>query len=123
MTDHDKAAARREITDALQKALDRRHEVLDVIVEADNKAAAVDAIAKLLGTSHAGGNPLTVVDWAGAITAWVEKGQAPTQLTVNLPKASPARTLPVCPYTAYPQYSGSGDVNSAASYRCVDNAP
>lgn len=75
------------------------------------------------GTSHAGGNPLTVVDWAGAITAWVEKGQAPAQLTVNLPKASPARTLPVCPYTAYPQYSGSGDVNLAASYRCVDNAP
>ena len=55
MTDHDRAAARREITDALQKALDRRHEVLDVIVEADDKRAAVDAIATLLGTSHIGG--------------------------------------------------------------------
>ncbi|HEX7827008.1 MAG TPA: GNAT family N-acetyltransferase, partial [Mycobacterium sp.] len=29
MTEHDRAAARREITDALLKALDRRHEVLD----------------------------------------------------------------------------------------------
>ncbi len=55
MTDHDRAAARREITDALQKALDRRHEVLDVIVESADKAAAVDAIATLLDTSHLGG--------------------------------------------------------------------
>jgi GNAT superfamily N-acetyltransferase len=55
MTDHDRAAARREITDALQKALDRRHEVLDVIVEAPDKPAAVAAIATLLGTSQLGG--------------------------------------------------------------------
>ncbi|MCW2688205.1 MAG: family N-acetyltransferase [Mycobacterium sp.] len=55
MTDHDQAAARREITDALLAALDRRHEVLDVIVEADNRPAAVKAIADLLGTSRLGG--------------------------------------------------------------------
>jgi len=61
MTDHDRAAARREITDALQKALDRRHEVLDVIVEADDKPAAVDAIAALLGTSHLGGEAVMAI--------------------------------------------------------------
>jgi GNAT superfamily N-acetyltransferase len=55
MTDHDRAAARREITEALQKALDRRHEVLDVIVDAPDKSAAVGAIATLLGTSQLGG--------------------------------------------------------------------
>jgi hypothetical protein len=55
MTDHDLAAARREITDALLSALDRRHEVLDVIVEADDRPAAVEAIAALLGISHMGG--------------------------------------------------------------------
>ena len=55
MTDHDRAAARREITDALQKALDRRHEVLDVIVEAEDRAAAVAAIGALLDTSALGG--------------------------------------------------------------------
>jgi len=53
MTDHDRAAARRDITDALQKALDRRHEVLDVIVEADDRSSAVEAISTLLGTSFA----------------------------------------------------------------------
>lgn len=55
MTDHDRAATRREITEALLTALDRRHEVLDVIVEADDRSAAVAAIAALLGTSRLGG--------------------------------------------------------------------
>ncbi len=51
MPDHDIVAARREITDALLTALDRRHEVLDAIVEADDRAAAVKAVAALLDTS------------------------------------------------------------------------
>lgn len=54
MTDLDQTAARREIADALLSALNRRHEVLDVIVEAEDRAAAVDAVGKLLGTSRAG---------------------------------------------------------------------
>ncbi|OBA80928.1 acetyltransferase [Mycobacterium sp. 1164966.3] len=52
MTDHDRTAVRREIADALLKALDRRHEIADVVVESPNKAAAVEAIVKLLDTSH-----------------------------------------------------------------------
>jgi Acetyltransferase (GNAT) domain len=55
MTDHDHVAARREITDGLMCALERRHEVLDVIVDADDRAAAVEAIASLLGTSQLAG--------------------------------------------------------------------
>jgi GNAT superfamily N-acetyltransferase len=39
----------------LVNALERRHEVLDVIVDAENRAAAVDAVAGLLGTSQLGG--------------------------------------------------------------------
>ena len=54
MTDHDRAAARREITDALLTALERRHEVLDLIVEADDRPSAVDGIVALLGTSRLG---------------------------------------------------------------------
>ena len=63
MTDHDRAAARREIADALVNALERRHEVLDVIVEAVDRAAAVDAIAKLLGTSRLGGEAVMGVSF------------------------------------------------------------
>ncbi|MGZ5379822.1 MAG: GNAT family N-acetyltransferase [Mycobacterium sp.] len=52
--DHDFAASRREIADALIAALDRRHEVLDVIVDADHRGAAVEAVASLLGTTQLG---------------------------------------------------------------------
>ena len=54
MTDHDRNAARREIADAQLKALDRRHEVLDLKVDSDNKPAAVEAIVGLLDISHEG---------------------------------------------------------------------
>ncbi|PRC44955.1 GNAT family N-acetyltransferase [Mycobacterium sp. ITM-2017-0098] len=54
MPDQDQTAARREIADALVSALDRRHEVLDVIVEADDRGTAVAAIATLLRTSARG---------------------------------------------------------------------
>ena len=54
MTDHDRAAARREITDAFLTALKRRHEVLDLIVKADDRPSAVDGIVELLDTSRLG---------------------------------------------------------------------
>ncbi|SIR66393.1 GNAT family N-acetyltransferase [Williamsia sterculiae] len=54
MTDLDRAAVRREITDALETALERRHEVLDTIVESADRAEAVTAVAQLLGKSQLG---------------------------------------------------------------------
>ena len=54
MTDLDQATTRRDITDALLTALERRHEVLDAIVDADDHEAAVSAIAELLGKSALG---------------------------------------------------------------------
>nr|WP_222103205.1 GNAT family N-acetyltransferase [Gordonia zhaorongruii] len=54
MTDLDQNATRRDITDALLTALDRRHEVLDTIVDADDRPAAAAAIAELLGKSKLG---------------------------------------------------------------------
>ena len=54
MTDHDRTAVRREIDNALVSALERRHEVADAIVESDDREAAIEAIAALLGTSRLG---------------------------------------------------------------------
>ena len=54
MTDQDRAVTRRAIADALLTALERRHEVLDAIVAADGRDAAVAAITDLLGTSKIG---------------------------------------------------------------------
>lgn len=52
MTDHDYAAARREITDAIVNALERRHEVLEAIVASENRAEAVEAIMARLDVSR-----------------------------------------------------------------------
>src|ERR1700743_110858 len=52
MTDPARAAARREITNALMNALERRHEVLDLIVKADARPSAVDGLVELLDTSR-----------------------------------------------------------------------
>lgn len=54
MTDLDQTTARRDIADALLTALERRHEVLDAIVDADNREAAIDSVAALLGKSRLG---------------------------------------------------------------------
>ncbi|MFW0787501.1 GNAT family N-acetyltransferase [Gordonia sp. CPCC 206044] len=54
MTDLDLATTRRDITDALLTALERRHEVLDAIVEAEDRGEAVKAIATLLDKSTLG---------------------------------------------------------------------
>jgi GNAT superfamily N-acetyltransferase len=55
MTDDGQKIARREIADTLVRALERRHELLDVIVGSEDYDAAVEAIATMLGTSPAGG--------------------------------------------------------------------
>jgi GNAT superfamily N-acetyltransferase len=51
MTDVDPRLARREIADALMRALERRHELLDVIVKSEDYDSAITAIASHLGTS------------------------------------------------------------------------
>src|SRR5262245_61356942 len=52
MTSYNRTATRREISYALFKALERRHAVLDVIVEAEDRLTAVDAIVAMLRTSR-----------------------------------------------------------------------
>lgn len=51
MTD-DVAVVRREIADTMMRALDRRHELLDVVVGSEDYDAAIDAIADLLDSSE-----------------------------------------------------------------------
>jgi len=52
--DQDRATDRREITNALVTALNRRHEVLDAIVDAEDRGSAVEAVAALLDTAGLG---------------------------------------------------------------------
>jgi GNAT superfamily N-acetyltransferase len=51
MTEQDNKIERREIARAMVRALDRRHELLDAVVESEDYDAAIEAIARLVGTS------------------------------------------------------------------------
>ena len=51
MTEQDTRVERREIARAMVRALERRHELLDAIVESEDYDAAIEAIATLIGTS------------------------------------------------------------------------
>jgi len=100
MTDLDHAAARREIAEALLKALDRRHEVLDIIVDATDRNAAVTAIAELLGTTHLGSEAVfglsfqqLTKDSRRGIAAELEDLNSQLTFTLNERPASSAETL------------------------------
>jgi GNAT superfamily N-acetyltransferase len=100
MTDLDRAAARREIAEALLKALDRRHEVLDIIVDATDRNAAVTAIAELLGTTHLGSEAVfglsfqqLTKDSRRGIAAELEDLNSQLTFTLNERPASSAETL------------------------------
>jgi GNAT superfamily N-acetyltransferase len=107
MTDHDRKAARREIADALLKALERRHEVLDLMVESDNRAAAVEAIASLLDTSHLGAEAVMSMsfdqltkDSRKKIQAELEDLNKQLSFTIGERPASSGETLELRPFSA-----------------------
>jgi GNAT superfamily N-acetyltransferase len=107
MTDHDRKAARREIADALLNALERRHEIADVVVESENKAAAVEAIVKLLDTSHVAAeavmgmsfDQLTIAS-RRKILAELEDLNQQLSFTLNERPASSGETLELRPFSA-----------------------
>ncbi|MCV7102242.1 GNAT family N-acetyltransferase [Mycobacterium palustre] len=107
MTDHDRKAARREIADALLKALERRHEIADVVVESENKAAAVEAIVKLLDTSHVAAEAVMgmsfdqlTIDSRRKILAELEDLNKQLSFTLGERPASSGETLELRPFSA-----------------------
>ena len=63
-------------------------------------------------------------DLLNALTLWVEKGVAPisviaTKYLNDTPQAGVQMQRPLCVYPQIPEYSGGGDPNVAASFRCV----
>src|SRR6201997_3789630 len=107
MTDHDRKAARREIADALLQALERRHEVLDLMVESENKAAAVEAIVSLLDTSHVAAEAVMNMcfdrltkDSRKKIQAELADLNKQLSFTLNERPASSGETLELRPFSA-----------------------
>lgn len=107
MTDQDRKAARREIADALLNALERRHEIADVVVESEDKAAAVGAVAALLDTSHAAAEAVMGMsfdqltkDSRRKILAELEDLNKQLSFTVKERPASSGENLELRPFSA-----------------------
>lgn len=89
-----------------------------------HSGAGTAAFARLFavpGMSHCSGGPATdQFDALGALTHWVEKGEAPAQIAATAGPRSPwpGRTRPLCAYPAVARYTGQGDINQAANFQC-----
>lgn len=106
-TDQDRKAARRDIADALLKALERRHEIADVVVESENNAAAVKAIVRLLDTSHLAAEAVMsmsfaqlTIDSRRKILAELEDLNKQLSFTLGERPASSGETLELRPFSA-----------------------
>ena len=71
------------------------------------------------GYGHAFGSLYNAAwDSLTALEQWSERGRPPAAQVVADTVGVPGRTRPLCEFPAWPRYE-SGDVDAAASYRCV----
>ncbi|HEX7080606.1 MAG TPA: tannase/feruloyl esterase family alpha/beta hydrolase [Gammaproteobacteria bacterium] len=79
------------------------------------------------GMGHCSGGPATDrFDLFSVLVDWVEQGEAPENVTAvvradnpELPEGwSPTRSRPLCDWPQVARYDGTGDLESAASFRC-----
>jgi len=78
------------------------------------------------GMAHCGGGPATsVFDAFTALVDWVEEGTAPDSLLAraNAFAPWPGRTRPLCPYPSVTRYLGTGSIDDAANFTCVEIIP
>jgi feruloyl esterase len=71
------------------------------------------------GMGHAASSVFNATwDSLTALEQWAEDGVAPVGQVTTDTAGVPGRTRPLCDYPEWPEYKG-GDVNSAASFQCV----
>lgn len=82
-----------------------------------------DTFARLFlvpGMLHCAGGPgCHQADYLTALDNWVEQGNAPDAIIGT--GTNPVRTRPLCAYPQIAKYKGSGDVNDAANFNCVES--
>jgi feruloyl esterase len=73
------------------------------------------------GMFHCNGGPgCNTADWLAAVMEWVEKGNAPAQLTgAHVEGGTSTRTRPLCPYPQVARYKRTGSSDEAANFACV----
>ena len=72
------------------------------------------------GYGHGTGVFNASFDALAVLDAWADGGVAPAGLVVTDGNRGAHRTRPLCEYPAWPRYGGTGDVNAAASFQCVN---
>ena len=73
------------------------------------------------GMGHVTGPFAAYLPTLDRLEDWVERGIAPGELTaVDTNEVTAGRTRPVCRYPAWPKYGGSGNLNEADSFKCVN---
>lgn len=74
------------------------------------------------GYGHAASSDFNAAwDSLTALENWVEKRNAPAAQVVTDTAGVPGRTRPLCDFPRWAQYNGTGDVNLAASFTCVEH--
>jgi hypothetical protein len=75
------------------------------------------------GVDHVGTGGPALVDMLGAVSAWVERGEAPTGLrlldTDVKPPFNVKRSRPLCEWPTWPRYRGIGDADVSATFECA----
>lgn len=89
--------------------------------------AGVQAFSRFFpvpGENHcAGGRATDQFDALTPMVDWVERGIAPASINARASATHahfPNRTRPLCPYPQYARYSGTGSLEDAASFSCVN---
>jgi len=74
------------------------------------------------GMTHcAGGAGTDRFDPMTAIINWVEKNQAPDSILASHAVGNQVlRTRPLCPYPQVARHTGTGSIDEAANFRCVN---
>jgi hypothetical protein len=91
----------------------------------DAKTKSFYKLYMVPGMFHCGGGVgCSDIDWFTSLVNWVENGVEPQEI-IGARSANPdlgltARTRPMCPYPEVARYSGTGSIDDAASFTCVE---
>jgi feruloyl esterase len=73
------------------------------------------------GMGHGTGVFIPSWDSLAALEDWVERGIAPsTAIVTDVVAQTFGRTRPLCLYPAWPRFKGSGSIDAAINYQCVN---
>jgi feruloyl esterase len=122
------------VSDAIFSVADTERWYRGIDRSSGGRADDFARLYRVPGMGHCSGGPATdQFDALTPLVKWVEQGIEPKVLVAQargagnpgganaeVPAAwSPTRTRPLCPYPQTARYTGRGDVESAASWRCT----